>query len=600
MIDRVLALTISLVALGVLLWDVWRQRRRFAEQEVDRYGLGVGTSGDGETIGPDEPGAAAIARLEIETFLNRMAEKTQFSGDERTRLRTLVNDPDPAIEERAFQLLGKDPMELSFLIGHLKAREASIMAILEDTAASKERVKAYDQFFRTKNLRLLARLGGTASSPSPLASVWNVEPEIGRRMLESHLASEFGAEQRGVIRRGRREVVPRLLAIAGDGSTDTALRSSALLGLVEVADIDDLTPVRRLLTSDLAVIRYCAVDALGQLGGSAALIDLEGMLDDPHPHVRSLVLSHLSRLNAIEVVPRIVAMLDAEPEILALAARQALVRMPAKDAVIERLLDQMPTLPVARVAVAMEILAELGARQAVPMIRANLQHAEAEVRISAANALLILREREDLPRIMAMADALSAEARSLLDEIELDVVEGQANQDLERYLVERIQTSDDPDLQYYAVQMLINEIPSERRDQPPAALLAAAKAGNIFVRGAAIAALSGFRDVASLEAIGEGLKAANDYVRVCAVTAWWRRRSEGAEKPLLQMVLEDPAEEVVMTALACLNASGAATTDRALLEIAPRLTGVPSHFVARILLSRGAGDRALLPESPKE
>jgi len=247
----------------------------------------------------------------------------------------------------------------------------------------------------------------------------------------------------------------------------------------------------------------------------------------------------------------------------------------------------------------MEIMAELGAREAVPTIRANLHHVEAEVRISAANALLILREREDLPRIMAMADELSGEARSLLAEIDLGSADGQPNRDLEKFLVERIETTDDPDFQYFAVQMLINEIAPDRREQPPAALLAAGESANIFVRGAALAALSGFRDNASLELIARGLDAGNDYTRVCAFTAWWRRGAPDAESRLRRLVLEDPAEEVVMTALTCLNESTAPTTMRALAEMAPRLTGVPSLFVNRMLTARDGTDRPLLPRSTR-
>lgn len=493
-------------------------------------------------------------RLEAIAQIGRMKSQGSLTDEDRKLLRQMLLCPFPEVETNAFDILSKDPAELPFLIGYMRTQEAKLMQFLEDRCQSNSKVNLLERFFQTKNLRLLRKVGSQAAleGPQSFSSVWNVDLIVARRMLEGVLSQEFNQDHSdgsrlGLIQPGRRELLPRLGQLIGETTQEPPVRIAAVQAVAEIDTIQGWEALTRALENELPVLRYTAVEALGNSGRLEAIPLLLNALNDVNSFVTSMAMEGLSRLDALEAVPFLIEAVESSQAVVAFSARQALMRMSCRDEIASQLLDGLPSAANSRKAVWFELLAQMEERRVIPWLEEALTSEDPDLTAAAANGLLHLRETRRLPQILAVSNQIGSEAKELAQLLEKEL----GTTDVGSFLSERINELDDPDIQYFGIQLLLSEV--KRRQDPglPSVLLRVAKAENPFVRGAAIAGLGTCEGAEGLELITKGLSDPDEYVRVCAVSALYQRNGKDAFQQFTCMLSTEHSEDVLFAMLMC-------------------------------------------------
>lgn len=551
--DKLLVLLFVVSFIGMLLRDLLDPGQLSAvPSNRPRYDLRPNEAG--ENLPAVIQADSSRWRLEAIAHIGRMKGQGSLTVDDRQMLKQMLLCPFSEVESNAFDLLSKDPNELPFLIGYMRTQEAKLMQFLEERCQSNSKVNLLERFFQTKNLRLLRKVGSQAAidGPQSFSSVWNVDLTVARRMLEGILSQEFNTDHSdgsrpNLIQPGRRELLPRLGQLIGEVSQEPPVRIAAVQAVAEIDAIQGWETLTQALGSDLPVLRYTAVEALGNSGRLEAIPLLLNALNDTNSFVCSMAMEGLSRLDAQEAVSFLIDAVESSQAIVAFSARQALMRMSCRDEITNRLLEALPSAPNSRKAVWFELLAQMEERRVIPWLEEALSCEDPDVTAAAANGLLHLRETKRLPQILAISNQLGSEAKELAQLLEKEL----GTTDVGSFLSERISELNDPDIQYFGIQLLLNEV--KRRQDPglPDVLLRVAKAENPFVRGAAIAGLGTCEGTDGLELITKGLSDPDEYVRVCAISALYQRNGTDAFQQFTRMLSTEHSEDVLFALLMC-------------------------------------------------
>ena len=583
--DRYFVLLFSFGFVGLVIFDLLRQRT--AEDKTLSSRL---KTDDPEPAAADPIRTAHLEsqRLEALSLIERLEAAATIEETDRVQLRQLLLSRNPEIESRAFDLLARDPLEMPFLLGYLKSQEATLMKMIDEKQRFTVQVASFDQFFKTKNLKMLSRLSLTRPKQlSPLASVWKIDLGVARRMLEGILAKDntpgiHDPEADGVIKPGRRELLPRLEQIVDAREQETPVRLSAVLAIGEIDPVHGWEILVRALESDQPVLRFCAVETIGNLGRLEALPLLRHACRDQHPMIRSVALDGLARLGDEDCLPLIVEYLADSHSEVAFSARQALIRLKCRAEVCDYLLENIPRLPAPAAAATFEILGQIGERRVIPILEAALERDTPELALAAANGLLMLRETNHLDRILTLADKLGAETRDLATTLEQDTDQKR----LDQFLADKMQQCTDPDVQFFAIQILLNEMSVKMNDVLRDSIEKAAVSTNSFVRAAAMTALARLKSASSQELLEKGLKDTIPYVRACAVSALYQRFRETALDQLCSQLSTEPEEDVLYAILACLYQSGSSPHLHRLEQLAHLLPAPVAAFAQQILALR--------------
>ncbi|MBF0499122.1 MAG: HEAT repeat domain-containing protein [Candidatus Riflebacteria bacterium] len=552
--DRYMLLLLLGSFLYLLMKDLFVQNGpslRDAQRKLDRPG--ATNSATAENL-PAIQAERERWRLNAIAQIGRLKSKTKLAESDREELRKMLMCPFPEIEGNAFEILGKDPGELPYLIGHLQAQENTLMQFLDERCQSTSRVNLLERFLQTKNLRLLRTMGGGGREDgrTAFAGVWNIDLTVARRMLEGVLSQEFAhmisdSTTVSLIQPGRRELLPRLGSLIAESSQETQVRISAVMAIAEIDALQGWETLKTALKSETPVVRYTAVEAIGATGRLEAIPLLMSVLKDTNPFVCSMAMEALSRLDAKEAVTFIIDSVDSTQSIVAFSARQALVRMSCRTEISDRLLTNLDKVPAARRAIFFEILAQIEERRVIPFLEAAIEGNNSDLAVAAANGLLLLRETRRLPRIIELSQRLGSEAKDLALTLENDI----NNVDVAHVLSERLDELQDPDMQYFGIQILLNELKKRPNSSLPRVLIKIGNAENPYVRGAALIGLGSCGGEEGLEATIRGLSDPSEYVRVCAVTTFYERLGKGACDRLAAMLSTEQSEDVLFTILMC-------------------------------------------------
>ncbi len=586
--DRYFILLFTFGFFGLIIYDLLRNRPSEEKPLASRLKT------EEPEPSPLDPVAAAhleSQRIEALSLIERLEAATVIEESERAQLRQLLLSRNPEIESRAFDLLARDPQEMPFLLGYLKSQEATLMKMIDEKQRFTVQVASFDQFFKTKNLKMLSRLSLTRPKQlSPLASVWKIDLSVARRMLEGILAKDFAStlhdpEAEGMIKPGRRDLLPRLEQIVDGREQETPIRISAVLAIGEIDPLNGWDILVRALDSDQPVLRFCAVETIGNLGRLEALPLLQKACRDQHPMVRSVALDGLARLGDKDCIRLIVDCLTDPHSEVAFSARQALIRLKCRNEVCAFLLDSVQDLPASAAAAAFEVLGQIGERRIIPHLEKALESNVPELALAAANGLLMLRETNHLDRILTLADNLGAETRHLATSLEHATDQSRMDQ----FLAEKMQQHTDPDVQFFAIQILLNEMSIRMNDVLGESIEKAAVSANSFVRAAAMTALARLKSPASRDLLENGLKDPVPYVRACAVTALYQRFQQSALDQLTGLLATEPEEDVLYAILACLYQAASPPHLAKLEQVAHLLPVTVSAFAQQILVLRTMG-----------
>ncbi|MFZ2960780.1 MAG: HEAT repeat domain-containing protein [Candidatus Ozemobacteraceae bacterium] len=508
-------------------------------------------------------------RLDAIAQIGRLKSKPALSEPDRELLRKMLMCPFPEVEGNAFDILSKDPGELPYLLGYLKAQENTLTQFLDERCQANSRVDLLEQFLQTKNLHLLRTMSGGSRDDgrSVFAGVWNIDLTVARRMLEGVLSQEFAQETgdpaaHSVIQPGRRELLPHLSRLIAEPSQETQIRISAVMAVAEIDALQGWETLKTALKSETPVVRYTAVEAIGATGRLEAVPLLMSVLQDSNPFVCSMAMEGLSRLGAREAVQFLINAVDSSQPVVVFSARQALVRMSCRAEIGERLIKALNTASSSKKAIFFEILAQIEDRRVIPHLETALDGTDSDLAVAAANGLLILRETRLLPRILNLAERLGDEARNLA----LTLEKNTNAVNVAQVLSDRLDKFEDPNMQYFGIQILLNEVKKRPNPHLPDVLRRAVKAENPFVRGAALLGLGQCGDAESLDCITKNLSDPSEYVRVCAVTALYECIGKACFDRLAAMLPTEQSEDVLFTILMCLRR----TPDSAFMNLLER------------------------------
>lgn len=552
-VDQLFAILFSLFFLVILILDL-RAGKLFRDDEGGLMPALQSLKKDlvlvqtPKSVKPDQ-----VPQIHAEAILNRLEDKASFTEAEKDDLKSLLTHSNIEIEERAFDLLSHDPTEMSFLLEHTKLKESEFMHLIDEQQQDVNKISSYERFFKTRNLRLLARYNQPSETRiSPIVSVWNVDLGIARRMLEQIL-TEPGApmlpNMDSIIQPGRRDLLPKLSHIISDESKELTVRVSAVNALAEVDPRVCWDYLIKALESEIPVIRYSAAEALGKLGKMEAIPHLLKVAAGPNPFVKSIALDSLARLGAREAIPLMIESLEIPNEEVAFSARQALIRLRCREDVCQALFQTVAQVDKSRKALYFELLATLGERRIIPQLEELLDSTESELALAAANGLLILRETKHLDKILRISKELGAEKNTVVQEIS-GLVPGS---DFIQFLNKQITHCEDADMQFFALQIILQELEKDPRSFSVENLRPALVTENSFIRGLAILALSKIPHPDIEKEIKHGLKDTSDYVRACAVAACYDLEKAAVLPRFELMLATDPADDVLFAVLNCLN-----------------------------------------------
>jgi len=125
-------------------------------------------------------------------------------------------------------------------------------------------------------------------------------------------------------------VEPLLKAI---NHPDPGVRKSAINSLIRIGHVVDYGPIIMALNDENTAVRKSAVSALVALRGEAAVDDIRLLLEDDDVWVRYHTISAFGELGLKQYAPLVIPYLDAELDIIKLAAAKALAQMGSREAV---------------------------------------------------------------------------------------------------------------------------------------------------------------------------------------------------------------------------------------------------------------------------
>jgi len=334
------------------------------------------------------------------------------------RLIELARDKNPDIRARAVWALG--------LSG---ARESvpPLLAALADKAASIRSSAAY-MFGVVLDSRSVAPLMKALKDSSAEVAAFAAD-SLG--IIGDPLA--IGA-LRQYVRSGREDALRRgtsaLAGIGGKGADsllsllkdpDEEIRTAAAIALGELRSPATVAPLTGALADKSAEVRTAAADSLSYFGGRKAVPALRKLLADKDPEVRAVALHALGRLGGASALKALSSMLEDESGRVRLGAVVAIGKLDSKEAlrVLVGLLCDPELAPLAadgiekygsaaagvlvktfgkstaegKCAIA-RLLAEAGAKEAVPTLIGALSDPDINVRFCADKALKIITGHE--------------------------------------------------------------------------------------------------------------------------------------------------------------------------------------------------------------
>ena len=386
-------------------------------------------------------GGPAVEVL-VEAAAGEDAEVRKFSVDilgdigEESCVETLANslrDPDENVKGAASEALGK--------IGGERAVKA-LLAILEDddlwvrfaTLEALGRIRVgipvepvapflEDRILRKAAIDALA--GSTSAEAVPyLVSALEDKGAASRASAVEALASVFGTldgeEREGAVRKIRSDVDPEVLSAVLDSPFREAKKSAARLlavigrmdfpeKLLDLAGEEEVEEdvrsvfkgmgkkgVRMLLdalpkSADLR--RAFILSILGEMGGDVGddevLPTLIKSLKDPYGHARKAALVSIGRLEAVDALPAIIALLCDEYEDVEEAAVLAIELIGRRSpAMVVKLLTESLRSPDARMRTnVVTIIGSVGGTEAVPALKYMVKDEKSEVRKAAVASL---------------------------------------------------------------------------------------------------------------------------------------------------------------------------------------------------------------------
>jgi HEAT repeat protein len=176
----------------------------------------------------------------------------------------------------------------------------------------------------------------------------------------------------------------KLLSVLADSAAADERREEAALALMTLGD-SPLPPLRQMLRSEDADLRWWSARALAALGSPSSVSLLIETLPDPDPDVRACAAHGLGTLNASQAVLPLTRLLADESPYVGRIASNALIRIgpPAASALIEAL-DSASS---AARAGAARALIPLESHDAIPVLFAALDDQSALVTYYAEEAL---------------------------------------------------------------------------------------------------------------------------------------------------------------------------------------------------------------------
>ena len=370
-----------------LLGDTEGRVRRRAAQAVGRVGLAEGV-----------PPLAAVLAGDRDAEVREMAAFAMGLIGDRSAvepLRAALRDPSPLVQGRAAEALGLigDAGAAQAIVAMATTRLAAVKAAaLEADEGASPLEPAVETFrlavYALTRLKAADALLSLVLDPAgqPRVSWWPVAYALSRtedsRVIPalatlvrsgSSVSRAFAA--RGLGARKAADSVAALVSLAQDWRTHPGVAVVAIRALAQLGSGDAAAPLRAVAQARDADpnVRHEAVTALGALRDHASLdivldavtdpwpsmraaglralkdIDLDtfvivlsGLDADPHPSVRTAVVSLLPALGPDRAVPRLFALASGQDAAVAAAAIVALAGMPERPgdfaATLERLL----------------------------------------------------------------------------------------------------------------------------------------------------------------------------------------------------------------------------------------------------------------------
>jgi len=211
-------------------------------------------------------------------------------------------------------------------------------------------------------------------------------------LLLEGLSKEFGEERLQPIvslgRTGDPAVAPKIQPFI----TFQGLVFASIEALGALGNRDVLPTLQAMIEHDQKLVRVYAAAALWRLGEEATVAELvEALAGDEEARVRENVAVQLAPVDSARALS-ILLSLASDPE--EMVRREALRSLSARDAGVEVFVPHLEDTSYQVAAVALDALARLGTADALPSLRPLLENSNPYVALSAANAILSIKERE--------------------------------------------------------------------------------------------------------------------------------------------------------------------------------------------------------------
>ena len=162
------------------------------------------------------------------------------------------------------------------------------------------------------------KAAGSASALVALAQGWRTDPRVAVAAI------------RALAQIGSGEAAAPLRAVAQARDGDPNLRLEAITALGVLKDQGSLGVVVDAVSDPWPAMRAAGLRALKEIDLDTFVIVLSGLDADPHPSVRTAVVSLLPALGPARAVPRLLALMAGQDPAVAAAAIEAMAGMPEK------------------------------------------------------------------------------------------------------------------------------------------------------------------------------------------------------------------------------------------------------------------------------